>query len=88
VLLGEDLRGRHDRPLVAAADGGQQGQGGHHRLATAHVPLQQAAHGHLTFDVGEYIFDGPPLGRRQLEREGGDKPLAGGSSERQAGSVA
>ena len=45
VLLGEDLGGGHDRPLVAALDRDEQGRHRHHRLARAHLALEEAVHG-------------------------------------------
>ncbi len=44
VLLGEDLRGRHEGRLPAVLDRLQRGERRHERLATAHVALQEPAH--------------------------------------------
>ena len=45
VLLGQHLGGRHERALVAALHGGEQGADGDDRLARADVALQQPVHG-------------------------------------------
>ena len=45
MLRGEDLRGRHQRGLVAVFDGHEHGLQGDDGLAGADVALQQAAHG-------------------------------------------
>ncbi len=45
MLLGEDLRGRHERRLPAVLDRLQGRERRHQRLAASHVALQQAAHG-------------------------------------------
>ena len=45
VLLGEDLRWRHQRGLITIVDGLRSGQGGHDRFAAAHIALQQPLHG-------------------------------------------
>ena len=44
MLLGEDLGGRHERPLVATLDPGEQRAERHDRLAGADVALQQPVH--------------------------------------------
>ncbi len=61
VLLGQDLGGGHDRPLAAAGRRRQQGGRGHHRLAAAHVALEEAAHGHRR---GRYRLRSRPSTRR------------------------
>ena len=48
VLLGQHLSGRHERPLVAAPDSGQQGGDRHHSLPRTNVTLQEAMHGTRT----------------------------------------
>ncbi len=45
VLCGEDLRGGHERDLVAVLDGDERGLHRDDRLAGADIALQEAAHG-------------------------------------------
>ena len=62
VLLGQQLGGGHQGAL-AAVPGAQPGpEGGHRRLARAHVPLDQPVHGPPRGQVGGYILHGPALG--------------------------
>ena len=51
VLLGQDFSGRHQRALGASLDTDGRGQRCHHRLARAHIALQQAMHGHTSRNV-------------------------------------
>ena len=44
MLRGKNLRGRHQRRLVAVLDGYQHGLQGHNRLAGSDIALQQAPH--------------------------------------------
>ncbi len=68
VLLGQDLRGRHERHLPAVLDRLQGREGGDERLAAAHVALQQPAHG---MRLREVVGDGGPgLLLRPREGEG------------------
>ncbi len=70
VLLGQHLRGRHQRSLVATLHRGQHGADRDQRLARADVALQQSMHrvrsGEIVLDLG----DGPPLRCGELERHG------------------
>ena len=69
VLLGEQLRRRHDRGLVAVLGGEQHREQRHHRLPGPHVAHQQAMHPL----GGRHVFgdfpDGVLLVSRQLEGE-------------------
>ena len=69
VLAGEDLGRRHDAGLVAVADGDQAAEHGHHRLAGAHVPLQQAVHLAAADQVGADFLDHALLGAGQAVGE-------------------
>ncbi len=69
MLLGEDLRGRHHGGLVAILHRLEGGQGGHHRLAAAHVPLEQALHGVGLGEVAAHFPHHPGLGASELERQ-------------------
>ena len=54
MLLGQELRGRHQGRLAAALDGLERRQGRHHGLARAHIPLEHALHG---MGAGEVRLD-------------------------------
>ena len=89
VLLGQQLRRRHERGLQPAADGARGGRGGHHGLAAAHVALHQPHHGPV---VGEIAIDfrsarvcAPVSLNGSEARKRCSSPLA--SSRRQAGSL-
>ena len=60
VLPGEDFGGGHQHGLVAVGHGQQHGVDGHHRLAAAHVALQQPVHrqraGHVGGDLGDRLL--------------------------------
>ena len=73
VLLGQHLGRHHERPLVPAADGGQERGHGHHRLARADVALQETVHGERPGQLGEDGGQGPPLGPGQLEGEAAEE---------------
>ena len=56
MLLGQDFGGRHQRALPAGVDTHCRGQRSHHRLASAHIALQQAVHGHGAGQVmGDFL---------------------------------
>ena len=69
VLLGQDLRRRHHRGLVARLDRGEHGERGHDRLAGTDVTLEQPVHrkgrGHILSD----LIPDPLLRRGQRERQ-------------------
>ena len=73
VLLGQDLGGRHERALPAGVDGARGGQRGHHRLARAHVALQQAVHGHGLGQIGVDLGTHPRLGGGERKGQGGEQ---------------
>ena len=63
VLFGQDLGRRHQGGLVATLDGREHGGHGHHRLARAHVPLEEPVHraGRPARSSPDAV-DGPALG--------------------------
>ena len=67
VLLGQDLGGRHEGRLVAVLDRHQHGQQRHHRLAGAHVALQQPVHRARRAQVVGDLAQHAPLGAGQPE---------------------
>ena len=69
MLLGQDFGRRHQRTLPAGvdADGGRQRR--HHRLAAAHIPLQQPVHGLAELQVLRDFFGYPALSARQGKRQ-------------------
>ena len=69
MLPGEDFRGGHQHRLVAVGDRQQHGVDGHHRLAAAHVALQQPVHRQRAGHVGGNLGDRLLLARGQLEGE-------------------
>ena len=69
VLLGQHLGRGHERALVAALDGHEQGGDGHQRLARAHVALEQPVHGVDAGQVAGDLGDGPLLGAGERERQ-------------------
>ena len=74
VLLGENLRRRHDRRLVARLHRRAHGERGDHGLARADVALQQAMHRirrrHVAADVVPHAL----LRRRQRKRQARPQP--------------
>ena len=68
VLFGQDLRRCHQRALATRLNGGEEGGKGHHRFATAHIPLNQAGHGLGPGQVDTDFSENPLLGSG--EREG------------------
>ena len=83
VLLGQHLGGGHEGGLHPGL-GGQIGPpGGHHRLARAHVALNQPVHGTAGAEVGGHLLHHPALGlgggegeqrEKFLQRPGGNYP--------------
>jgi len=69
MLLGEDLRWRHERGLIAALRSQQHGEDRHHGLARPHVALQQAAHAPLRLHVLVYVSQHRGLCSRQGKRK-------------------
>jgi hypothetical protein len=74
VLLGEDLGGGHDGPLVAPLDRDQQRRHGDHGLARTHVPLEQAVHGTGTGQVAQDLGEGLVLGLGEGEGQAATEP--------------
>ena len=70
VLLGQELRGGHQGGLTAVLLCQPGAGGGHHGLAGAHVPLEEAVHGHGLSQIGGGLLHGPPLGPGEGEGEG------------------
>ena len=75
MLFGEDLGGRHQRALPALLHGNGGGERGHHRLARAHVALQQAVHRDSALQVVGDLAAHAALRRRQRERQRSEQPV-------------
>jgi hypothetical protein len=79
VLLRQDLRRRHQRPLVAVLHRAEEREERHHGLTGAHVALEQAVHApgrpHVVADLPQDAALG--AGQREGERlvEGADERL-------------
>ncbi len=69
MLLGEDLRRRHERRLVAVRDAQQHRVDRGDGLSAPDVPLHEAVHRPFPGHVVSNLFDDPSLAARQLERE-------------------
>ncbi len=78
VLIGQHLRGRHQRRLSPLLHRAEHAVGGHHGLARPHVAVQKAPHGHRSDQVLLDLRDDPALRRRgrvgQAGNEGVGKP--------------
>ena len=85
VLLGQDLGGRHQRALPAGVDGHAGGQRRHHRLAAAHVALQQAVHGLGARQVGGDFLAHAALRAGQVEGQRGQQLLGQAAARRVQG---
>ena len=70
MLESKHFRRRHQAGLVAVRDGDEGRQHGHHRLAAAHVALQQAVHLMPAFQVLADLLDHALLGVGQIVGEG------------------
>ena len=81
MLLGENLRRRHEGALITRLDGLQGGQRGHHGLAAAHIALQQALRGMGLRQIGDDLRGaallGAGQGKGQRPGEGGAQPAGG-----------
>ena len=75
MLLGQQLRGGHQRRLTAVLPGKIGAGRGHHRLARAHVPLQQAVHGNSPPQIRRRFLHRPQLGRGEGKRQPAGKCL-------------
>ena len=75
MLLGQQLRGGHEGGLTAVLPGQKGAGGGHHRLARAHVPLQETVHGDGLFQVRRRLPGGAELGVGEGEGQAGGKSL-------------
>lgn len=71
MLLGEQLGRCHQRHLASTASGARSGGSGHHRLATAHIALQQPDHGPHQQQVRLHFRECAALRTGQRERQGG-----------------
>ena len=67
VLLGQDLRGRHESALHAVLRGQEKSEAGHDRLPAADVALEQAGHRPSGGEVGRDLTQRALLGSRQPE---------------------
>ena len=65
MLLGKNLGGGHQRPLVAALDTGEDGCHGDHGFPRTDIALQQAVHGMGPGHIGADGLDGALLGTGQ-----------------------
>ena len=74
VLLGERLRGRHQRRLVSVADRLQHRVQRHHCLAAAHLAHQQPLHRRGAREILGDRLDGPALVAGQLEGKSSPQP--------------
>jgi len=74
VLLGQQLRGRHQGRLQAAACGTRGGGRGHHGLAAADITLQQPHHRHAGSEILVRIAQRARLGARERERQRLEEP--------------
>ena len=72
---GPKARGGHEGHLAAVPPGQIRAGGGHHRLARAHVPLEQAVHRHGPAQIRCGLFHRPPLGPGEGEGQGAGKCL-------------
>ncbi len=75
MLLGEDLRGRHERGLRAGLDAKQHRGEGDQCFAGADVAVQQAVHRARRGEVGADFGDGAGLRAGKRERESGVETL-------------
>src|SRR5437867_2760370 len=86
MLFSQNLRGRHERDVVAAFQGHQRAARSHGGLARAHVALQQAAHGKAPAQVRPQFTQDASLRRRELEaelaKEWADEAVVAGAGER------
>ena len=73
MLLGQDLGGRHQCALPAGVDAHRRRQRGHHRLASAHIALQQTVHGHGAGQVAGDLFAHAALGAGEGEGQHGQQ---------------
>ena len=65
VLLGQNLGGCHECPLVAVSRRQEQSDSGDYRLATSHLSLQQPAHWLWFLQVSNYLLEHSLLGLSQ-----------------------
>ena len=70
VLVGEDLRRRHDTGLVAVIDGEQATHERHEGLTGTDVALQEAVHLATGLEVIVYLVDDAFLRVGEVERQG------------------
>ena len=73
VLLGQDFGGCHEGGLIAALCHEPHAGRAHHRLAAAHIPLEQAVHGDAAGQVTSRVLCRPPLSAGELEGQQGVK---------------
>ena len=76
VLGGEDLGGRHQGGLPAVVPGRKHaGAGGNHRLARAHISLEQAVHRGTSGEIAADLPHRPELSFGQSKGEGAQEIL-------------
>ena len=69
MLLGQDLRRRHQGSLVAGTDRREHCREGHHGLAATDITLEEAKHRVGTTEVGLYLGKAALLGTSERERK-------------------
>jgi len=84
VLLGQELRRRHERGLAARLDRAERREQRHERLAAADVALEQATHGmrrrEVLADLGERALLRGRRAERQRRTQRGREPRRGGNA--------
>jgi len=75
VLGGEDFGWRHDRGLVALADGEHGGRESDDRLPRAYLSLEEAVEPRAPFDIGANLRKNAFLRRGELKGKRSEKPL-------------
>ncbi len=83
MLFGQDLRGCHQRRLVAVRDRVDERHGGYGGLAGADFTLEQAGHRQRPFEVAQDLADDPLLGAGEREGQTPLQRLQGVGSARQ-----
>ncbi len=69
MLLGQNFGWRHQRALPASIDGLRGRQRGHHRLACAHITLQQAVHRQRAGQIARNLLPDAALRGGQRKRQ-------------------
>src|SRR5664279_2112341 len=75
MLLGQGLRGRHQRRLVSVLDRAQHRVQRHHRLAAAHLPHQQPLHRARPREIRADLARASPMQRLLMGEVGSGKTV-------------